>query len=312
MLELMAYMVVGLICRRTGLLQEKVVNWLTSLVVYFLLPMLVFNSLYQSFSLALLRQSGVFLLFLVVGTALSCLAAWGTGRLLKMGGDRLGPLVFSALFCSAGFITLPLVQTVFSGEGALFRDESAVLYASLAVILVNLFLGCSGQMLIERFAKGKIEGGFAARKMILNPAVLAFVLGLVLAVSGLRLPPVVETGAVWVGKATAPIAMLVLGAMLAGCKAKEIFLDRKMYLICAVRLLVVPLAIFALANLFTNNHTLTLTLAIVIGTPVASVLPACALRGGADAKWSANYTFISTVLSAVTLPLIVMASSLAR
>lgn len=309
MLQLMAYAAVGILLHKTGILRQKMLPYISKLLVSVLLPLLLFIALYDSFKVDYFFSSLSFLVLLLAGMAICFVLCYASGKKLGLRCPQLGALVFSCFFYNSGFLTMPLVQALFDGPQSVFNDKIAVLYSSIAVILVNLLMGSFGSVLMQAFTGGgtRLKTGHIFAKIVLNPAVICFALGLVFSIGGIVLPSGINTLLHGVGRLTAPFAMVLLGSMLAQLQLKNIFGSKSLYLLSAVRLLAAPVLAWLLARVFTGNATLSLTIAICIGTPVATAMPAFAMQSGGDTQWSSNYTFLSTLLSALTLPLLVAA-----
>lgn len=307
MAQLVAYIGAGYALGRLGVLRGAAQRVLSRLVVSVFIPLMVFKSIYDSLEPGLLPQSLLFIVCFVIGVLITLALSCPAGARMGLTRPQMGSLVFSCCFTNVGFLMLPLVRTLFSGQGPVPDDGHALMYASMAVMLVNLFMGGFGARLIGAFtgygAGG--QGSASGRRVRISPVAASFALGMLLALTGLKLPG----GAEWLldGAAalTAPIGMAFLGSTLAGSPVKAVFTERNLYILAALHQLAAPLLASILVRLITGDATMALVVGIVVGTPVASAMTAYAMQAGGDVGWSSNYIFLSTLLSALTLPVVV-------
>lgn len=103
---------------------------------------------------------------------------------------------------------------------------------------------------------------------------------------------------------TAPAAMLVIGSTLAKMPLRDMLTDGWSYVSTAMRLAVMPLLLFVLGGLFISDSYTLAIIAIESAMPVASSGIMMCLAYGGDTRAMSRGTFLTTVLSLVTLPLI--------
>ena len=106
---------------------------------------------------------------------------------------------------------------------------------------------------------------------------------------------------------TTPAALMIIGSSLAELPFREMFSNVKVYLFAICRLLILPLLTYFIFGLFVKDNSLLLGVAVVIaGMPVATNGTMLCLEYGADEKLMAQGTFITTLLSVITIPLLAM------
>lgn len=97
-------------------------------------------------------------------------------------------------------------------------------------------------------------------------ALLAYVLQI-------RLPAIVSDSCYLIGNITTPISMLVIGASLAEVQLLSIFTERRLYAMTALRLVGIPILIYAgLVQLTSLNPELIAIATITFGMPVGSMI----------------------------------------
>ncbi len=200
---------------------------------------------------------------------------------------------FGAAFSNAGFMGIPLVSSVIGPD--------AVYYAAAFVAVLNILQWTYGVYLIT----GN-KSAVSAKKILLNPVMLSFVMGVVLFFLPVRLPVFISEILGTISQMNAPIAMLTVGFYLAQVSPKEFFCDKHSYAVCAVRLIVIPLlTAVMLAFLPLGDDTLKLTVLILAAAPVGSNVAVYAQIHGGDHKRAVCKIVLSTLLCVVTMPLVI-------
>ncbi len=305
MLYLLAFILIGYLLCRFRLLKDEAVQWLSRLVTTLLLAILVFNSFYSYFSVDKLQESLQYLALHLAGLVFMILFGYLLVKKQQLGGKCLGPWLAGCIFPNVGYIGLAVVQSVYAHPDFIKDQPAAILYSGMAIILTNLLLGSLAEPLIQYFA-GVEQEEIPLRKLAFSPAVIGFLSGLALQLFKLPLPGAVHQGLVLAGKATAPLAMIIIGCKLFSCCLKEIFGDKKLYAICAVRLVIFPVIIYWLGSLVCANRTMLMILAIMLSCPPVSILTIYTGSCGGDDRWCTRAVFLSTLLSAITIPLVLL------
>ena len=96
--------------------------------------------------------------------------------------------------------------------------------------------------------------------------------------------------------------MIVLGVYLAQSNLLDIVKDRSVYLVCLFRLLVIPLITIALMWILRVDSDIANVLIISIATPCAVASSMFAQLYGTNYRYSSRLIAFSTLLSAVTMP----------
>jgi predicted permease len=125
-------------------------------------------------------------------------------------------------------------------------------------------------------------------------------------VFSLSMPLPLEKALVSVGAMTTPLSMIIVGSMLAEIKLKEVFSGFAVYYVSAVRLIAAPLLTLAIMKLLHADQLLTEIAVTVEAMPAAVIATVLASKFGGDTKLASRCVFISTIISMVTIPLIVM------
>lgn len=143
-------------------------------------------------------------------------------------------------------------------------------------------------------------------KVVMNPFLLASVLGVAVGLSGLTIPAPIMAPLDMVAAAAIPIALISIGATMNWRALAR--MDRFGIYISLSRLVVVPAGTFLVFLLIGSPDGLAPVLILFAALPTASAAHVLASGFGADRKLVATLIAQSTLLSAATLPLWILAT----
>ena len=287
-LTLFLLMMAGLGAVRFKVLNETGISGLNTFVLYFAQPCLILARLQQDATPALLRElAWVFALTCVI-MLLSALLAHRLFR--NQPHDRRAVLTNLSMASNCGFMGYPVITAAF-GEGAL-------IYAVMYVTAFNLMCWTLGS-----YYYGGRKAVDPAR-LLGNPSIIAIAAGVVLLLTGWRLPGFVNNALELMGSTTTPVAMFVIGARLLGLR-REHLLDRPLLGACGLRLILVPAAVLLL-------RLTPLPPMVVNALYLCAAMPCAALTGmqadlyNCDRALASRGVAVSSALSMVTVPLMLL------
>lgn len=289
MAMLLLIMLLGWLCARTGITGPEFNRRVTPLLVKVLLPATILNSVLSvpDFSGSELLE---YILVMTVMVVLQMLAAWFLPRLMRTRSEDVGATRLVTAFGNVGFVGLPVVAAIFGDE--------MVFFASLCNIPFNLALySCSAAQLSP-------DGGRVRWQDVLNAPVIATLLSVVLLLSRVHVPGVLADTISSVSGVTIPLSMLVIGTSLGGISVRSALTDWRVYAVSAMRLLVCPLLTWVVLRPFVSGMMLSLPV-IMAACPSAILVTALCLQYGRSDAFASKCIFLSTILSAVTIPLLI-------
>ncbi|HBN46329.1 MAG TPA: AEC family transporter, partial [Prevotella sp.] len=177
-------------------------------------------------------------------------------RLITRNHDEQGMVGFALMFANVGFIGYPIVSSIFGPE--------AVFYAALLNMPNTFFIFTAGVMLV----RGEYSIKRLNPKVLFSPAMLAAFLAALIVAVGVRMPEVVARPVTMVGAITVPAALMVIGSSMARLPLRQIMGSAKVYVASAVRLLVVPVAVYALFRVCGVSAVINDINTVVIAMPV--------------------------------------------
>jgi len=266
---------------------------ITNLLLTVAMPCALFHAFPSKFEMAGLTS----FLFGLGGGAAVFFVAIIVSRLLfrkKAAPKNFFEYQFAFVFNNASFLGLPLISTINGGT-------VPISYSGF-IIVFNLALFSYGVMLFEQ----KFDWRHLA-KAFLNPNIVAVLLGTLFFVFSWRLPNFADDAVKYVGNMMTPLALICVGYMLSRANLRQILRKKILLLTCAAQLIIGPAITFAVLWLIGAPTDVLFVLVLIQALPTATSLGLFAekYRGDrADESSASELVAISTVMSAVTLPLV--------
>lgn len=283
-LVMFAVMGLGCLLAKLGMLSPTTTRELGSLLLNVVFPVVIVRSFWGMYTPERLEH----LMFTMVLSALALGLAMLIARLVF---PRDGVLEFSAAFSNAGFIGIPLVQAAFGAE--------AVFFIAPFIAALNVLQWTYGRWRIS----GSTES-ISMRSVLSSPMLIALILGTVLFLVRMPVPPIVQTLMGTIANLNSPLAMLILGSYLANADLRALLTSPKAYKASVARLVLIPLASIALFAAIPGAREVKLAILIAAAAPVGSNVSVFCQQLGQDTKKPSITVCLSTLLSLVTLPLI--------
>jgi len=148
----------------------------------------------------------------------------------------------------------------------------------------------------------KLTGSENNLKRLFNPMTCAIALGIVCGLTGFKMPSVIEKALSMSSSCVGPVSMLLTGFTLSAFSIKELFLAKKVYVLVAIRLVVVPLIVFALFKLLRLEAILPCAL-IMAAMPTGLNTIVFPKSVGKSSDLGARLAFLSHLFSCATIPL---------
>ena len=278
--------IAGFVCRKLKVLNEESTSVISNVVVKIILPFYLFSAILNSGTSVDSKGVAVALALSFAMFLISGIVAVAFAFTVKSPKEDRGVYMFETMCGNVTYIGIPVCAAVLGGN--------ASFYASILNIPYNLLCFSLGIFLLS----GKMP-----LKRIVNPAFLSGAFAAVLYVLRVPVPSVILDGCSFVGQATSPCAMLIIGSVLAGVPFKEIFTEWRAIPYTVIRLVGLGALMAFLLSFLDVDPVLKGVLILMASMPAATnSTMLCSIYGG-NRELSAKLIFISTALSAVTIPL---------
>ena len=275
----------------TKIVDPQATRGLSGLLVNITIPALIVASMQVPFTPERLIGAETLLLATGVFFALSFALAWAVSKAMRVPPAEEGVLQFAIVFGNVGFMGFPVALTLF-GEEALF-------YVAIFNLVFNILVFSVG---IAMLTGGR--GKEFDPKLLANPGIAAAIVGFALFLGSIEIPGPFIDSIDLLGGVTTPLAMIIVGAMLATFPAREMVGNWRIWVASAILLLAVPAAYcYLLVPIFPDPfiNGIMITMAAM---PAAANTVIFAEQYGADSKLASQIVFVSTIGSLITIPLI--------
>lgn len=281
----------GYLAHRLGIMGGETDQKFTKLILTITLPAMTVGAVASSEELPDTKTLLGILLVSAVYYALAFLSAAVIPPLLGGTAGQRGVWRFALCFANVGFIGIP-VSTLFFGDRAL-------IYAVILMLPFNLLSYSFGTRMLTGGG-----GDFSWKRLLLSPCVVASVIALALTLARIRPPALVGECLAFVGDITVPMSLLIIGSMLAGLPVGQVFTSARLWILTAIRLVGLPLALYLLLRLMGTEQIVLQVAVIQMAMPVAANGTMLSLEYGGDTQCMAQATFLTTLLALVTVPLL--------
>ena len=282
-------MAVGYGAKRLLHLEKAHVGRFNALVFHTLLPLMLFNNIYQSN-----LRGGVS--FSCLGLSLSVLAVlfvltWLFIKRVEPANDQRGVMIQASFRSNFLLLGMPLIQELCPGA------DLATVSVMLAIV-VPCF-NVLAVVTLETFSRKQIDVRQILLGIAKNPLIVASAAGILANLSGLQLPDCLSHPISQLGASASPVALLLLGAQF---EFHDVRLYRRNLTICTVlRLVVYPGAALTLAALTGLRGPEFAVLISMFATPTAVASFSMAAQMGGNPELAASAVTVTTLLSSVTM-----------
>lgn len=296
MAVLLIVVVVGIAATKLGYLDEGVRAKLSQVINNITLPCMIVASAGALDASAL---GGQIALSIGLGFA-AFLAMFAAGVLcgivLRAPKAQRTVYLFMSICSNLGFLGIPVIAALYGNETVLF---SSVFIMGHSILFYSVGFGL--------LAGGQEQGGGLrnALRSVVNPSMVASAIALVLVFAHIQLPGFAEDSLNMLGGLTAPLAMMMVGVIVANSRLTDVVTEWRIYPFIVLRHFLLPLGVhYALAPFVSDTVILGIAV-VMLAMPVGSLAPMFAGMYGHDAKLTAKGTILSTIASFALIPILV-------
>lgn len=266
---------------------------LSMVCLYLIMPCVIINSFLIEFTPEKLKGLG-----LAVGVAIVIhFVAWVFIRILGKVLSFNPVEKASVMYSNAANMVIPVVMSVLGDEWVLYSS------AFVSVQLVLLWTHCKSMLSNEK--------GFELKKIYTNINLIAIFIGILLFITKIHIPSVLQGTLKSVGGTVAPISMIITGMIMAGAELKKVFSNGRIYLVLFFRMIFFPFIVFmiiyftGITKVIDNGAMILLVTFIATITPTASSITQMAQVYGNNEQYAGAINIMTTIVSIVTMPIMV-------
>lgn len=291
-LFLMIFM--GYLIVKTGLVRDDDSKVLSKIILYLIVPCVIINAFQVDYTTDTVKGLLIAFAASVMTQVILLVVISVAGRRLHLNEVEVASVYYS----NSGNLIVPIVTFILGQEW--------VLYGCVFMSVQLVFLWTHCKKIISR------EASYDWKKIILNINMISIFIGVVLFFTKIRLPEIIGNTLASVGTMIGPASMIVTGMLFAGMNLKQIFANKRVYFITFLRLIAVPLIALVLiklsnlASFSADGNKIMLIVFLAIITPSASTVTQMCQVYGNDSKYASAINVMTTLLSIITMPVMVM------
>lgn len=291
-LFLMIFM--GYLIVKTGLVRDDDSKVLSKIILYLIVPCVIINAFQVDYTTDTVKGLLIAFAASVMTQVILLVVISVAGKLLHLNEVEASSVYYS----NSGNLIVPIVTFILGQEW--------VLYGCVFMSVQLVFLWTHCKKIISR------EASYDWKKIILNINMISIFIGVILFFTKIRLPEIIGNTLASVGTMIGPASMIVTGMLFAGMNLKQIFANKRVYFITFLRLIVVPLIALVLiklsnlASFSADGNKIMLIVFLAIITPSASTVTQMCQVYGNDSRYASAINVMTTLLSIITMPVMVM------
>lgn len=209
------------------------------------------------------------------------------------------PILEFAIFApNNGFLGFPITFTLFGDLG--------LIYMIACNLSLNIMFFTYGIKLMKRGKEHNntsiINKIFKFIFILLNPKILAAVIGLFLSYNQLLIPKIVGSYLSMIGDIATPMAMIFIGGSLVNCRIRDIVKNREIIDVLFNKLFIVPIISLGFMSFMPLDPLIKVIIILCNAIPVATTVSVFSEQYDRNQKKASEIIFVTTVISMFSIP----------
>lgn len=287
----------GMILYKIGMISDEGNRQMAGVVLYVVAPLLIVDTYSMEYDAAITKNMLLGFLLSTISIVIGILISYVLKFRSKP--ESFSTERFTVIFTNCGFMGIPLAQAVFGDIG--------VVYCTTYITMFNLFVWTYGLALMR--GKSTEKRSLKERlKPFLSPTMFCIVIGLLVYFLQIPLPKQIKSAVGYIASMNTPLAMIVSGIYIAQGDLFGALRKGRVYVISAMKCLVVPLFMIFVMLFLPFDEKLKTTILILSACPSGANGMLFANRFGGDTKTASNVFTVSTIISIACIPFMIMVS----
>ena len=290
---------VGYAANKAHILPVEANQYLISLLLYISIPCMIISSMAEN---PLTAETKRATLEVFLGTLVFFFFSWGLGlivvKLLRYepAKDR-GVLLVLMTSLNTGFMGFPVTDAIFGSQAMYFMviENCTCTFYLYSLQIMQLNYGNRKKAHLKELLRS-----------MCNMCMLSALVGLVILVTGFRMPDLALNFFDMMAEATVPVSMIVLGIQLGNSDLKGALKNGKLIAVCLASEVLLPVATFLAVNWLPLTNWAKLILVFASAFPGAVISVAVTSREKKNADLMAQGIALTTLISLATLPVAAM------
>lgn len=292
--ELFIMIFMGFAIVKAGIVKDEESKVLSKIVLYLVIPCVIVNAFQVDYTAQTVKGLMIAFVASVILQIILLIIVAVMGKVLSLNEVEVASVYYS----NSGNLIVPIVTFILGKEW--------VLYGCVFMSVQLVFLWTHCKKIISR------ERSYDWKKIVLNINMISIAVGVVLFFTRIRMPEVIDNTIGAVGNMIGPASMIVTGMLFAGMNLKQIFVNKRVYFVSFLRMLIVPLIALVLikgsrlADLSADAPKIMLIVFLAVITPSASTVTQMCQVYGNDSQYASAINVVTTLSAIITMPVMVL------
>ena len=221
-IQLFLMIFMGFLIVKAKLLNSEDSKILSIIVLYLIIPCVIINAFQVDYTPQTVKGLLIALAGSVMTQVILLIVVSILGRVFHLNEVEVASIYYS----NSGNLIVPIVMFILGKEW--------VLYGCVFMSVQLVFIWTHCKKIISR------ESTYDWRKIVLNINMISIAIGIVLFLTRIHLPAIINNTLSAVGSMIGPASMIVTGMLFAGMDFKQIFANKRVYFVSFFRLIIVP------------------------------------------------------------------------
>lgn len=290
LINMFFFMAIGYFFRKKNILDVYAGGAISRLIVNVFMPAMVIRSFSDNFKLSVISDKIMIVVISVIVLTITGVLSIYLAKIFSKDKSTQGIYMYSFTIPNLSYMGYPLIQAIFG--------DAALLDAMVYCMPYNIYIYTVGIRALTSLKNTSAKG------LLLNPSIIAMIVGAILGLTNIPLPGVVRSILVTAESCVSPCAMILTGTVFARIDMKSVFTDWHSYAASVIRLLVIPLAALAIFKAINLPDNWILPAVAILAMPLGVNSVVFPEAYGGDAESGAKVCFMAAILGLFTIPVV--------
>lgn len=299
---LFAMIITGYILRKLRFVDEGMNDGLNKFIVYFAFPCLLVQKMSRlnmdgatrDFAIMFLLSCGLFVVY--------SLFAYIYAKMRKFPRRVANVAEISMIAPNNGFMGIP-ISLIFFGDKGMFLMMAHNI--TLNLFFFTYTLGALRRNNENKKTWSVKEAGLVVFRLLINPNIVAIILGLFMAYNKIPLDNVAGQYLDMMGNVATPMAMIYIGSSLAGSSFFDMFKNHMIWESAIIKDVAFPIITLGIVYFLPIDSAIKAMLVLGAAFPTGASVAMLAQQEKQNADLASKILFFSTMWSMATIPIIV-------
>lgn len=294
---------IGYVAAKLGYLDMNVKDKITALLLNITLPCMILASAGNLDASSLGTQVPLSLLLGAVAFFLWVLVAFLFNVVFRVPKQQRSLYYFMSVCSNTSFIGIPVADALYGESAALLCSVFIMATSTLMYSVgIALLVGGDNGLFEQKSFKSQV---LVIVRAVISPLTVSALLAIALVFSGFKMPSLIQESMDLVGSITPPVAMMLVGVIIANEKVSNVLREWRLYPYILIRQLLASAGAYVVMSFFIDDPVLLGIFTVMFAMPIGSMASMFCASYGKDAVLPAKGTILSTIASFVIVPCLV-------